>query len=113
MASREHQVAVPESGNLDGDVQYFDSELDSDDDVQQTVDVAPNPPSQEGPSVRRRIAFEEMLIIWTFKRKNLAAEHHKVMVTGYETTIGDILVTTIFISSDFQSMDMTVAALLH
>ncbi|KAL6555230.1 hypothetical protein OROGR_006488 [Orobanche gracilis] len=31
-----------------------------------------------------------MLIIWTFKRKNLAAEHHKVMVTGYETTIGDI-----------------------
>ncbi|KAL6567801.1 hypothetical protein OROGR_001469 [Orobanche gracilis] len=31
-----------------------------------------------------------MLIIWTFKRKNLAAEHHKVMVTGYETTIDDI-----------------------
>ncbi|KAL6565322.1 hypothetical protein OROGR_002273 [Orobanche gracilis] len=90
MASKEHQVAVPETGKPDGDVQYFDSELDSDDDVQQTGDGAPNPPSQEGPSVRRRIAFEEMLIIWTFKRKNLAAEHHKVMVTGYETTIGDI-----------------------
>ncbi|KAL6503681.1 hypothetical protein OROGR_025604 [Orobanche gracilis] len=29
-------------------------------------------------------------IIWTIKRKNLAAEHHKVMVTGYETTVGDI-----------------------
>ncbi|KAL6577294.1 hypothetical protein OROMI_011570 [Orobanche minor] len=90
MASQEHQVAVPESGNPDGDVQYFDSELDSDNDVQQTVDGVPNPPSQEGPSVRRRIAFEEMLIIWTFKRKNLAAEHHKVMVTGYEMTVGDI-----------------------
>ncbi|KAL6532201.1 hypothetical protein OROGR_014171 [Orobanche gracilis] len=90
MASKEHQVAVPETGKPDGYVQYFDSELDSDDDVQQTGDGAPNPPIQEGPSVRRRIAFEEMLIIWTFKRKNLAAEHHKVMVTGYETTIGDI-----------------------
>ncbi|KAL6573382.1 hypothetical protein OROHE_001841 [Orobanche hederae] len=90
MASKEHQVAVPETGKPDGDVQYFDSELDSDDDVQQTGDGAPNPPSQEGPSVRRRIAFEEMLIIWTFKRKNLAAEHHKVMVTGYEMTVGDI-----------------------
>ncbi|KAL6566311.1 hypothetical protein OROGR_001926 [Orobanche gracilis] len=90
MASKEQQVVVPETGKPDGDVQYFDSELDSDDDVQQTGDGAPNPPSQEGPSVRRRIAFEEMLIIWTFKRKNLAAEHHKVMVTGYETTIGDI-----------------------
>ncbi|KAL6522589.1 hypothetical protein OROMI_031547 [Orobanche minor] len=61
MASKEHQVAVPETGKPDGDVQYFDSELDSDDDVQQTGDGAPNPPSQEGPSVRRRIAFEEML----------------------------------------------------
>ncbi|KAL6538343.1 hypothetical protein OROGR_012331 [Orobanche gracilis] len=79
MASKEQQV------------QYFDSNLDSDDDVQQSGDGALNPPSQEGPSVRRRIAFEDMLaIIWTFKRKNLAAEHHKVMVTGYETTIGDI-----------------------
>ncbi|KAL6503996.1 hypothetical protein OROGR_025919 [Orobanche gracilis] len=78
MASKEQQV------------QYFDSDLDSDDDEQQSGDGAPNPPSQEGSSVRRRIAFEEMLIIWTFKRKNLAAEHHKVMVTGYETTIGDI-----------------------
>ncbi|KAL6495188.1 hypothetical protein OROGR_030614 [Orobanche gracilis] len=78
MASKEQQV------------QYFDSDLDSDDDVQQSGDGALNPPSQEGPSVRRRIAFEDMLIIWTFKRKNLAAEHHKVMVTGYETTIGDI-----------------------
>ncbi|KAL6577451.1 hypothetical protein OROMI_011727 [Orobanche minor] len=90
MASQEHKGAVPESGNPDGDNQYFDSELDSNDDVQQTVDGVQNPTSQEGPSVRRRIAFEEMLIIWTFKRKNLAAEHHKVMVTGYETTIGDI-----------------------
>ncbi|KAL6583242.1 hypothetical protein OROMI_005320 [Orobanche minor] len=90
MASKEHQVAVPKTGKPDGDVQYFDSELDSDDDVQQTGDGAPNPPSQEGPSVRRRVAFEEMLIIWTFKRKNLAAEHHKVMVTGYEMTVGDI-----------------------
>ncbi|KAL6548216.1 hypothetical protein OROGR_008637 [Orobanche gracilis] len=90
MTSKEQQVAVPETGKPDGDVQYFDSELDSDDDVQQTGDGAPNPPSQEGPSVCRRIAFEEMLIIWTFKRKNLAVEHHKVMVTGYETTIGDI-----------------------
>ncbi|KAL6536918.1 hypothetical protein OROHE_012502 [Orobanche hederae] len=61
MASKEHQVAVPETGKPDGDVQYFDSELDSDDDVQQTGDGAPNPPSQEGPSVRRRIAFEEIL----------------------------------------------------
>ncbi|KAL6509813.1 hypothetical protein OROGR_022301 [Orobanche gracilis] len=92
MASQEHQVAVPEPGKTDGDVEYFDSELDSDDDVQQTVDDALNPPSNEGPSVRRRIPFEEMLIIWTFKRKNLAAEHHKVMVTGYETTVGDIRV---------------------
>ncbi|KAL6531900.1 hypothetical protein OROMI_028263 [Orobanche minor] len=90
MASQEHKGAVPESGNPDGDNQYFDSELDSDDDVQQTVDGVQNPTSQEGPSVRRRIEFEEMLIIWTFKRKNLVAEHHKVMVTGYETTIGDI-----------------------
>ncbi|KAL6520356.1 hypothetical protein OROMI_032536 [Orobanche minor] len=79
MASQEHKGAVPESGNPDGDNQYFDSELDSDDDVQQTVDDVQNPTSQEGPSVRRRIAFEEMLIIWTFKRKNLAAEHHKPM----------------------------------
>ncbi|KAL6540478.1 hypothetical protein OROMI_024361 [Orobanche minor] len=77
MASQERQGAVPETGNPDGDNQYFDSELDSDDEVQQTADGVPNPTSQEGPSVRRRIAFEEMLIIWTFKRKNLAAEHHK------------------------------------
>ncbi|KAL6581227.1 hypothetical protein OROMI_007150 [Orobanche minor] len=90
MASKEHQVAVPETSKPDGDVQYFDSELDSDDDVQQTGDGAPKPPSQEGPSVRWGIAFEEMLIIWTFKRNNLAAEHHKVMVTGYETTVDDI-----------------------
>ncbi|KAL6560585.1 hypothetical protein OROGR_004144 [Orobanche gracilis] len=90
MASQKRQVAVPETGKLDGDEQYFDSELDSDDDVHQTIDGAPNPPSQEGPSVRRRIAFEEILIIWSFKRKNLPAEHHKVMVTGYKTTIGDI-----------------------
>ncbi|KAL6511835.1 hypothetical protein OROGR_021432 [Orobanche gracilis] len=92
MASQEHQVAVPEPDKPDGDVEYFDLELDSDDDVQQTLDGAPNPPSQEGPSVRRRIPFEEMLIIWIFKRKNLAAEHQKVMVTGYETTVGDIRV---------------------
>ncbi|KAL6556381.1 hypothetical protein OROGR_005669 [Orobanche gracilis] len=88
MASQEHQVAVPESGNPDGDVQYFDSELDSDDDVQQTVDGAPNPPSQEGPSVRRRIAFEEMLIIWTFKRKNLAVEHHKSWIYEVSPSYG-------------------------
>ncbi|KAL6579041.1 hypothetical protein OROMI_009257 [Orobanche minor] len=90
MATKERQGAVPESGNQDGDKQYFDSELDSDDEVQEMVDGVPNPTSEEGTSVSRRIAFEEMLIIWTFKRKNLAAEHHKVMVTGYETTIGDI-----------------------
>ncbi|KAL6566822.1 hypothetical protein OROMI_015226 [Orobanche minor] len=72
MASKEHQVTVPETGKPDGDVQYFDSELDSDDDVQQTGDGAPKPPSQEGPSVRRGIAFEEML--------NLAAEHHKAWI---------------------------------
>ncbi|KAL6526211.1 hypothetical protein OROMI_029851 [Orobanche minor] len=90
MATQEREGAVPESGNQDGDKQYFDSELDSDDEVQETVDGVPNPTSEEGTLVSRRIAFEEMLIIWTFKRKNLAAEHHKVMVTGYETTIGDI-----------------------
>ncbi|KAL6518016.1 hypothetical protein OROMI_033717 [Orobanche minor] len=90
MATQERQGAVPESGNQDGEKQFFDSELDSDDEVQETADGGPNPTSEEGTSVSRRIAFEEMLIIWTFKRKNLAAEHHKVMVTGYETTIGDI-----------------------
>ncbi|KAL6566829.1 hypothetical protein OROMI_015233 [Orobanche minor] len=78
MATQERQAAVPESGNQDGDKQYFNSELDSDDEVQETVDGVPNPSSEEGTSVSRRIAFEEMLIVWTFKRKNLAAEHHKV-----------------------------------
>ncbi|KAL6535022.1 hypothetical protein OROMI_026396 [Orobanche minor] len=29
-------------------------------------------------------------ICWTFKRKNLAPENRKVMVTGYESTVGDI-----------------------
>ncbi|KAL6578465.1 hypothetical protein OROMI_010793 [Orobanche minor] len=90
MATQERQGAVPELGNQDGDKQFFDSESDSDEEVQETADGGPNPTSEEGTSVSRRIAFEEMLIIWTFKRKNLAAEHHKVMVTGYETTISDI-----------------------
>ncbi|KAL6571236.1 hypothetical protein OROHE_002879 [Orobanche hederae] len=30
------------------------------------------------------------MICWTFKRKNLAPENRKVMVTGYESTVGDI-----------------------
>ncbi|KAL6585097.1 hypothetical protein OROMI_004386 [Orobanche minor] len=90
MATQERQGAVPESGNQDGDKQYFDSDLDSDDEVQETVDGVPNPTSEEGTSVSDALRLRKCCIIWTFKRKNLAAEHHKVMVTGYETTIGDI-----------------------
>ncbi|KAL6566794.1 hypothetical protein OROMI_015198 [Orobanche minor] len=30
------------------------------------------------------------MICWTFKRKNLTPENRKVMVTGYESTVGDI-----------------------
>ncbi|KAL6571362.1 hypothetical protein OROHE_003005 [Orobanche hederae] len=29
-------------------------------------------------------------VCWTFKRKNLAQENRKVMVTGYESTVRDI-----------------------
>ncbi|KAL6496806.1 hypothetical protein OROHE_027288 [Orobanche hederae] len=85
MASQEHQVAVPESGNPDGDVQYFDSELDSDDDVLQTVDGVPNPPSQEGPSLRRRIAFEEMLhlISRTSIPKSLKTERDLILYRAH------------------------------
>ncbi|KAL6540692.1 hypothetical protein OROMI_024575 [Orobanche minor] len=90
MASQEHQGAVPESGNPDGDNQYFDSELDFDDDVQQTVDGVQNPTSQEGPSVRRRIAFEEMLHYLDLQKEEFGCRTSQGNVTGYETTIGDI-----------------------
>ncbi|KAL6549996.1 hypothetical protein OROMI_020484 [Orobanche minor] len=52
--------------------------------------VIQDPDRTEGAEPRRRILYEERLICWTLKRKNLAQENRKVMVTGYESTIGDI-----------------------
>ncbi|KAL6519989.1 hypothetical protein OROHE_017132 [Orobanche hederae] len=88
MASEEQRELIPESGNpIDG---YCNLEKDSDDDAPANTDEAQDPSRSEGAEPHRWIPYEERLICWTFKRKNLAPENRKVMVTGYDSTVGDI-----------------------
>ncbi|KAL6556779.1 hypothetical protein OROHE_006655 [Orobanche hederae] len=86
MVSEENCEAIPKADGSD----RCDSEKDSDDDSPANTEEVQDPARPEGPEHPRRIPYEERLVCWTFKRKNLAQENHKVMVTGYESTVGDI-----------------------
>ncbi|KAL6559044.1 hypothetical protein OROHE_006413 [Orobanche hederae] len=90
MASEENREAMPLAGKRADGSDRCDSEKDTDDESPANAEEVQDPGSHEGPQPPRRIPYEERLVCWTFKRKNLAQENHKVMVTGYESTIGDI-----------------------
>ncbi|KAL6552482.1 hypothetical protein OROHE_007846 [Orobanche hederae] len=90
MASEENREAIPKTGKRADGSDRCDSEKDSDDESPANAEEVQDPASPEGPEPPRRIPYEERLVCWTFKRKNLAQENRKVMVTGYESTVGDI-----------------------
>ncbi|KAL6534004.1 hypothetical protein OROHE_013837 [Orobanche hederae] len=85
MASEENREPISESGKRADGRYDCDSEKDSDDEAPENTAEAQDLCGTESDEPRRRIP-----ICWTFKRKNLAPENRKVMVTGYEPTIGDI-----------------------
>ncbi|KAL6557102.1 hypothetical protein OROMI_017452 [Orobanche minor] len=90
MASEENREAIPQAGKRADWSDRCDSEKDTDDESPTNAEEVQDPGSHEGPQPPRWIPYEEMLVCWTFKRKNLAQENRKVMVTGYESTVGDI-----------------------
>ncbi|KAL6584286.1 hypothetical protein OROMI_003575 [Orobanche minor] len=90
MASEENREPIPKAGNRADGSDRCDSEKDSDDESPANAEEVQDPARPEGPEPPRRILYEERLVCWTFKRKNLAQENRKVMVTGYESTAGDI-----------------------
>ncbi|KAL6577360.1 hypothetical protein OROMI_011636 [Orobanche minor] len=90
MASEENREAMPQGGKRADGSDRCDSEKDTDDESPANAEEVQDPGSHEGPQPPRRIPYEERLVCWTFKRKNLAQENRKVMVTGYESTVGDI-----------------------
>ncbi|KAL6571821.1 hypothetical protein OROHE_002690 [Orobanche hederae] len=90
MASEENREAIPKAGKRADGSDRCDSEKDTDDESPANAEEVQDPGSHEGPQPPRRIPYEERLVCWTFKRKNLAQENRKVMVTGYESTVGDI-----------------------
>ncbi|KAL6558385.1 hypothetical protein OROMI_018735 [Orobanche minor] len=90
MASEENCEAMPLAGKRADGSDRCDSEKDTDDESPANAEEVQDPISHEGPQPPRRIPYEERLVCWTFKRKNLAQENRKVMVTGYESTVGDI-----------------------
>ncbi|KAL6576831.1 hypothetical protein OROMI_011107 [Orobanche minor] len=90
MASEENREAMPLAGKRADGSDRCDSEKDTDDESPANAEEVQDPGSHEGPQPPRRIPYEERLVCWTFKRKNLAQENRKVMVTGYESTVGDI-----------------------
>ncbi|KAL6535112.1 hypothetical protein OROMI_026486 [Orobanche minor] len=90
MASEENREPIPEPGKRADGGDRCDSEKDSDGESPTNAEEVQEPAKTEGVEPRRRIPYEERLICWTFKRKNLAQENRKVMVTGYESTVGDI-----------------------
>ncbi|KAL6573996.1 hypothetical protein OROHE_001538 [Orobanche hederae] len=90
MASEENCEAMPLAGKRADGSDRCDSEKDTDDESPANAEEVQDPGSHEGPQPPRRIPYEERLVCWTFKRKNLAQENRKVMVTGYESTVGDI-----------------------
>ncbi|KAL6501094.1 hypothetical protein OROHE_025291 [Orobanche hederae] len=90
MASEENREPIPKAGNRADGSDRCDSEKDSDDESPANAEEVQDPARPEGPEPPRRIPYEERLVCWTFKRKNLAQENRKVMVTGYESMVGDI-----------------------
>ncbi|KAL6549315.1 hypothetical protein OROHE_008432 [Orobanche hederae] len=75
MASEENREPIPKAGNRAGGCDRCDSEKDSDDELLANAEEVQNPARTEGAEPRRWIPYEEMLICWTFKRKNLAQEN--------------------------------------
>ncbi|KAL6574247.1 hypothetical protein OROHE_001151 [Orobanche hederae] len=90
MASEENREAIPKAGKRADGSDRCDSEKDTDDESSANAEEVQDPGSHEGLQPPRRIPYEERLVCWTFKRKNLAQENRKVMVTGYESMVGDI-----------------------
>ncbi|KAL6531362.1 hypothetical protein OROMI_027725 [Orobanche minor] len=90
MASEENREAIPKAGKRADGSDRCDSEKDIDDESPANAEEVQDPGSHEGPQPPRRIPYEERLVCWTFKRKNLVQENRKVMVTGYESMVGDI-----------------------
>ncbi|KAL6557354.1 hypothetical protein OROMI_017704 [Orobanche minor] len=90
MASEENREAIPKAGKRADGSDRCDSEKDSNYESPANAEQVQDPASHEVQEPLRQIPYEERLVCWTFKRKNLAQENRKVMVTGYESTVGDI-----------------------
>ncbi|KAL6582622.1 hypothetical protein OROMI_004700 [Orobanche minor] len=79
MAPEDLPFPIQEVGNPIEEDYVGNSDKDSDDVATTNTNEAQIQARTEGAEYLRRPPYEEILITWTSKRKNLAAEHHKVI----------------------------------
>ncbi|KAL6557873.1 hypothetical protein OROMI_018223 [Orobanche minor] len=90
MASEENREPIPKAGNCTDGSDRRDSEKDSDDESPTNAEEVQDPARPEGSEPRRRIPYEERLSMLDIQEEEFSTRKSKVMVTGYESTVGDI-----------------------